>query len=98
MRHIVRWSNPCRDLVWDEARHGCCFADPLRVKPLLDSHIQEIRVPSKIQLIALINTDPPFQAEIDQGPVNDRRTDLALYIVPCNGQFLLLKLMSPAIR
>src|SRR5229473_1083959 len=67
------------------------------MKPLLHRHVEKISIATKIELVALVHSDPPFQKEVHEGSVNNCRSDLALDVIPSNWKFSILEFFRPPI-
>src|SRR5260370_23021947 len=67
------------------------------MKPLLHCHVEKISIATKIELVALIHSNPTLQEKVYKGSVDDCRSDLALDIIPCNRQFSIFEFRRPPI-
>ena len=67
----------------------------LRHQPRTLQHVVEVRVPAEVQLIRAVQPNPPVLEQPRQHPVDDRRANLRLDVVPNNRHALVLKPLLP---
>ena len=73
----------------EHARHCVRLADLLRFESLSLEHVEEVGVPTEVQLVRPIEAHAAVHEEAREDPMGDRRADLGLYVIADDGQALL---------
>ncbi len=83
------------DVVVKLRRHRVRLGDLLRLETRALEHVQEVRVPTDVELAGPLELDSPLPKEPGQHAVHDGRADLRLDVVSHDRQALLLEALLP---